>query len=563
MRRAALYLSAYLPACLAWRLHGPPQVVAVKQIRMSAADDPDELKRAFTKELLVWSGLKAHPGIARSIGFYADFERSEAWLLSPWEPHGNITDFVSGHQLEVPEKLSLVYDTIDALTFLHQLEPPVCHGDIKSANVLANGDCRAVLCDFGLARFHEDIGFRRLETSTGSKGPIRWCSPELLDGGPRTSSSDIYAWAWLVWEIMTGELPYQDAVADYAIIRRIFESPRPQVDGESRLSDCLQLWELMTRCWAVDPEQRPTSSMCRTAVVLLPRCAPHSGKVDPLSPSPELLENLGTLESWKGNFAESIAHLEKALRLYEERDNSKGVASVHYKQADVFFRHSRWPASIDHATAALAKFRSLNDDLGAADALHTLGCATYMQSTAEEAILYFQEALEIFRIHSHDVGIAKCLERLGEIYRWLGRLTEATIHLEDATAIASQSGDKVAETTAAKSLGYAFWVSGDTARSTATFTVAAEAARRLGLGAVLCDSLYGLAEIANGEGRYEDAASLHQEACSVARSTARGFACHQPFSLGQHSTSAGRSFCGCGHSGRILVLFSKHVVQGS
>lgn len=111
-----------------------------------------------------------------------------------------------------------VYDTIDALTFLHQLEPPVCHGDIKSvsetfvllswlnlihnqANVLANGDCRAVLCDFGLARFHEDIGFRRLETSTGSKGPIRWCSPELLDGGPRTSSSDIYAWAWLVWEV--------------------------------------------------------------------------------------------------------------------------------------------------------------------------------------------------------------------------------------------------------------------------------------------------------------------------------------------------------------------------
>ncbi|KAG9032244.1 hypothetical protein FS837_002776, partial [Tulasnella sp. UAMH 9824] len=296
---------------------------------------------------------------------------------------------------------------------------------------------------------------------------------------------------------MTGELPYQDAVADYAIIRRIFESPRPQVDGESRLSDCLQLWELMTRCWVVDPDQRPTSSMSRTAVVLLPRCTPHSGKVDPLSASPELLENLGTLESWKGNFEESIAHLDKALRLYEERDNSKGVASVHYKQADVFFRHSRWPASIEHATAALAKFRSLNDDLGAADALHTLGCTTYMHSTAEEAILYFQEALEIFRIHSHDVGIAKCLERLGEIYRWLGRLTEATTHLEDAIAIASQSGDKVGETTAAKSLGYAFWVSGDTDRAITTFTVAAEAARRLGLGGVLCDCLFGLAEIAN------------------------------------------------------------------
>ncbi|KIO22126.1 hypothetical protein M407DRAFT_28336 [Tulasnella calospora MUT 4182] len=490
---------------------------------MSAADDPDELKRAFTKELLVWSGLEAHPRVARFMGFYADFERSEAWLLSPWEPHGNIADFISRRRLEVPEKLSLVYDTIDALTFLHQLEPPVCHGDIKSANVLVNCDCRAVLCDFGLARLHEDSGFRRLETSTGFKGSIRWCSPELLDGGPRTSSSDIYAWAWLVWEIMTGELPYQDAMADYAIIRRIFESSRPQVDGESRLSDCLQLWELMTRCWVVEPEQRPTGSMCRTAVVLLPRCTPHSGKVDPLSPSPELLENLGTLESWKGNSEESIAHLEMALRLYQDRDDSNGVARVHSKQADVFYRHSRWVPSIDHATAALTKFRSLDDDLGAADALFTLGCAIYMHSTAEEATPPLQEALEIFRIHSHDVGTANCLERLGEICRWNLRLTEATTYLEDAIAITSESGNKVGETGAAKCLAYVFWQSGDNARAVATFTVTAEAGRRLGLGSVLCDSLYCLATINYEEGNYEDSRRVYQESISAARSIDDGF----------------------------------------
>lgn len=75
---------------------------------VEAFDEAYDLWQAFTKELLVWSGLKPHPGIARFIGFYADFERSEAWLLSPWEPHGNVTDFISGHQLEVPEKLSLV-----------------------------------------------------------------------------------------------------------------------------------------------------------------------------------------------------------------------------------------------------------------------------------------------------------------------------------------------------------------------------------------------------------------------------------------------------------------------
>ncbi|KAG8896881.1 hypothetical protein FRC01_011576, partial [Tulasnella sp. 417] len=309
---------------------------------------------------------------------------------------------------------------------------------------------------------------------------------------------------------MTGELPYKEAMADYAIIRRIFENPRPQVDGESRLSDCLQLWELMIRCWVVEPEQRPTGSMCRTAVVLLPRCTPNPGEAEPLSPSPELLENLGTLESWKGNFDDSIAHLEKALSLYQERDDSNGIARVHSKQADVFYRHSRWVPSIDHATAALAKFRSLDDDLGAADALHTLGCAIYMQSTADEAIPALQEALEIFRIHSHDIGIVNCLERLGEICRWNLRLPEATTYLEDAIAIASQSGDKAGETRATKSLAYVFWQLEDNARATATFTATAEAARRLGLGSVLCDSLYCLATINYEEENYEESGSLYQ-----------------------------------------------------
>lgn len=56
----------------------------------------------------MWSSLEAHPGIAKFIGFYADFDNSKAWLLSPWEPNGNVSQFIKEHNLEVPEKLSLV-----------------------------------------------------------------------------------------------------------------------------------------------------------------------------------------------------------------------------------------------------------------------------------------------------------------------------------------------------------------------------------------------------------------------------------------------------------------------
>ncbi|KAG8994517.1 hypothetical protein FRB90_000407, partial [Tulasnella sp. 427] len=129
VQKAELHESAYLPP---WLVAHPPQKIAVKQIKMPPAGFTPDLKRAFTKEILVWSGLGGHSGIAKFLGFYANLKHSDAWLISPWEPNGNISEFLAQHKLEIPEKLGLVYDTIDALNFLHNLEPPVCHGDIKS-----------------------------------------------------------------------------------------------------------------------------------------------------------------------------------------------------------------------------------------------------------------------------------------------------------------------------------------------------------------------------------------------------------------------------------------------
>ncbi|KAG9041118.1 hypothetical protein FS837_012721, partial [Tulasnella sp. UAMH 9824] len=107
VRQAHLHTSAYLPTWIASYAYGEPQLVAVKQIKMSFMDDVYDLKRAFTKEVLVWARASGHPGISKFVGFYADLDRKEAWLISPWEPFGNVSDFLKGRELEVPEKLSL------------------------------------------------------------------------------------------------------------------------------------------------------------------------------------------------------------------------------------------------------------------------------------------------------------------------------------------------------------------------------------------------------------------------------------------------------------------------
>ncbi|KAG8988381.1 hypothetical protein FRB90_002773 [Tulasnella sp. 427] len=516
VRQGELHHSAYLPTWLAARQYGPPRCVAVKQIKLSELDNMVDAKRAFTKELLVWSGLEDHPGIAKFLGFHAKFENSEAWLLSPWEPFGNVMEFVHKRKLEVPEKLSLVHDTIDALTFLHQLDPPVCHGDIKSANVLINCECRAVLCDFGLARLYEDSGFERLETSTGFKGSIRWCSPEILDGAPRTPSSDIYAWAWLVWEIMTGELPYEGTLAEYSIIRKIFESPLPQVDGESRLSDCLQVWELMTRCWAAEPKDRPTASMCRTAVEYLPRCPPTTHDLERQGRSAQLLENLGDLESWRGNYKEGLAHLEQALQFYNEADDERGVASVLRKQAVVFYRHSYHLRALQTGVAALERCRSLNDTLGTAEILFVMGSSLAIQGQDAHAMLFLEEALEIFRANGNDVYSVQCLERIGELQRRGWQHEKSAVTLESAMEIARLCGDKLGEARAVLARGLLYHGEGRLDHARATLLRSSEMAIRIGWGHGLSTSLLELGVMEMSQGHYHDAEQYLKESISEA-----------------------------------------------
>ncbi|KAG9018928.1 hypothetical protein FRB90_008121 [Tulasnella sp. 427] len=516
VRQADLYPSSYLPTWFASR-YVPPQRVAVKEIRISEVEDLANTKRAFIKELLVWSSLEDHPGIAKFIGFYAKFTRSEAWLLSPWEGYGNISEFIGKRELEVPEKLSLVHDTIEALKFLHERNPPVCHGDIKSANVLVNGNFRAVLCDFGLARLYEDSGFGRLETTTGFKGSIRWCSPEILDGAPRTPGSDIYAWAWLVWEIMTGELPYEGTFAEYSIIRKIFESPLPQVDGESRLGDCLQVWELMTRCWAAEPEDRPTANMCRTTVAYLPRCPPTSQDSTDHVQSAQLLENLGDLESWKGHYNEGLSHLETALRLYEQDGNSKGVASVLKKQAAVYYRHSYHLKALSVCINALEKYRALDDQLGTGEILLIMGSCLAIQDKREEALPFLKEALASFRARGNDVGRVQCLERIGEICRRQDQYEEASSTLANAIDIARRCGDKLGEVKSTICLGIVESVWVDVAQGTSTLSSACNMARKIGWDYGTASSLIHMGINETLENRFSGAEELYRESIVVSR----------------------------------------------
>ncbi|KAG8921637.1 hypothetical protein FRC01_000143, partial [Tulasnella sp. 417] len=323
--------------------------------------------------------------------------------------------------------------------------------------------------------------------------------------------------------IMTGELPYEGAGADYIIIRKIFESPLPQVNGESRLSDCLQVWELMIRCWAVDPLQRPTSAMCKTTVEYLPHCPPTPKTANPQPRSAALLENLGDLESWKGNHKAGFVYLEQALCLYEQEGNDKGIASVLRKQAAVAYRDSNHLQIMNAASAALQKSRSLQDDIGVADALFWIGSSFLMQDKRMDALPRLQESLEILRTKGNSVGLAKCLERLGELHRREGQAEKALLILEEAVDIASRCGDRLGEASALTILGVTQWNLDQLDQAISSFQRARDIAKNIGWEHGLTTSLCRLGGLKLEQGILGEAEEILSESVRIARNSQAGW----------------------------------------
>ncbi|KAG9025905.1 hypothetical protein FS837_004787 [Tulasnella sp. UAMH 9824] len=193
--------------------------VAVKKIRPSESTHQDRFLKAFANELGILSKL-SHTNIVKLIGFVEDAESWIASFVFPWEAHGNIREFILSGSWEIPERISLIFDTLSGIEYMHTRQPPICHADLKSLNVLVKSDRRAVITDFGSARMLQESGpdSRQSSDAEGAELPVtidsvdaqltlsgpawslRWAAPEVLSGGNPGLASDMWAFAWICWE---------------------------------------------------------------------------------------------------------------------------------------------------------------------------------------------------------------------------------------------------------------------------------------------------------------------------------------------------------------------------
>ncbi|KAG9013217.1 hypothetical protein FRB94_003287 [Tulasnella sp. JGI-2019a] len=223
--------------------------VAVKILRSHATKDLRVAYRLL-REISVWADLR-HQNILPLIGFYLSPELDVAFLLCPLEPHGSVEHYLHTHPIDIPARMELVAQVARGIAYLHTLNPPVTHGDIKAANTLVNQQGEAMLCDFGLAKSNFRSG---LETSNGPAGTIRFCSPELFDEVEQSPASDMWALGCLAVEIILDEKPFASIRQAPRIIKMIVDGKLPS--SKETLRSHPDLWDGVSHCWHFEAGDR-------------------------------------------------------------------------------------------------------------------------------------------------------------------------------------------------------------------------------------------------------------------------------------------------------------------
>ncbi len=195
--------------------------VAVKVIHRSVASDSKSLDR-FTREARLIAKLE-HPHILPVYDYNG--ANDPPYIVMRYLPTGTLKDILERGQLPFHEVAFLMGQIASALDYAHR--QGVIHRDIKPSNIMVDSDGNAFLTDFGIARIVEAAGEGL--TGTGMAiGTPGYMAPEQGLGVPIDHRADIYALGVMLFEMLTGKVPFS-AETPMAVILKHINDPVPQI----------------------------------------------------------------------------------------------------------------------------------------------------------------------------------------------------------------------------------------------------------------------------------------------------------------------------------------------
>jgi len=238
--------------------------VAVKLLREQYASDEGFLTR-FQREARAAASL-SHPNV---VAIYdVGTEGNLQYIVMELVVGRTLKQVI---QQEAPlnplRTIELGRQICEALQYAHRHK--IVHRDVKPHNILVTEEGRAKIADFGIA---VALGASSLTQSGYVVGSAHYISPEQARGDPTTAYSDLYSTGIVLYEMATGQLPFEGETSVVVALKQIQEKPVPPRRINPRIPESLQA--VILRAIAKDPVERYDS--CAAMAEALYACAQAS-----------------------------------------------------------------------------------------------------------------------------------------------------------------------------------------------------------------------------------------------------------------------------------------------
>ena len=285
-------------------------VVAVK--RCTTIDE--QQKKEFGREMLILSQIN-HKNIVKLLGCCLEVE--VPMLVYEFIPNGTLFDLIHGdhtRHISLNTRLRIAYESAEALAYLHSCaSPPILHGDVKSTNILLDGDYTARVSDFGASILAPND---KSQFVTVVQGTCGYLDPEYMQTYELTDKSDVYSFGVVLLELLTRrkafslEGPEQDKSLSMRFLCAMKENKLEdildeQIRNDENMEYLEEIAELARQCLEMSGVNRPSMKEVADKLDRLRKVMQHPWahedpeELDRLLGEPSVVNSAGTT----GNFS--------------------------------------------------------------------------------------------------------------------------------------------------------------------------------------------------------------------------------------------------------------------
>uniref|UniRef100_A0A8C3WTX7 Receptor-interacting serine/threonine-protein kinase 2 n=1 Tax=Catagonus wagneri TaxID=51154 RepID=A0A8C3WTX7_9CETA len=194
-------------------------------------------------------------------------------IVTEYMPNGSLNELLH-RKSEYPEipwplRFRILHEIALGVNYLHNMNPPLLHHDLKTQNILLDNEFHVKIADFGLSKWRMmSLSQSRSIKSAPEGGTIIYMPPENYEPGQKSRATvkhDIYSYAVITWEVLSRKQPFEEVTNPLQIMYSVSQGHRPDINEESLPFDIPHralMISLIESGWAQNPDERPSFLKC-------------------------------------------------------------------------------------------------------------------------------------------------------------------------------------------------------------------------------------------------------------------------------------------------------------